>query len=123
MADSRRGEYALIAAIDANEGDMLDWQDITTANQKATNFLQNCIEFANSPANNLDVLHDAFVRASSSINLVNNTMLVLLTPGRVGGSSKERARALDLRTEIMDLDEFLQVSEHSLLNIEFSQIR
>ena len=45
VADSRRGEYALIAPIDANEDDMLDWQDITTANQKATNFLQNCTEF------------------------------------------------------------------------------
>ena len=51
-----------------------------------------------------------------------NTTLILLTPGRVGGSSKEQARTLDLRTEIMDLDEFLQVSEHSLLNIMFSEL-
>ena len=45
-----------------------------------------------------------------------------MTQGRVTGSNKEQARALDLRTEIMDLDEFLQVSEHSLLDIKFSEI-
>ena len=56
------------------------------------------------------------------MNLVDNTMLILLTPSRVGGGSKERARTLELRTEIMDLDEFLQVSEHSHLSIEFSEL-
>ena len=122
VADCRRGEYALIAAMDANEGEMLDWEDVALANQKATTFLQNCNEFANSPSNNLDVLHDSFVRANASMNLVDNTMLILLTPGRVGGGSKERARTLELRTEIMDLDEFLQVSEHSHLSIEFSEL-
>ena len=113
LADTRRGEFALIAALNAEEGAMLDFDRVEGANKKAFRFLNGCTSYSPSPSNNLEVLHDAFVRAASSVDLVSNTTLILLTQGRVTGSNKEQARALDLRTEIMDLDEFLQVSEHS----------
>jgi len=122
VADTRRGEFALIAAVESVEGAMLDFDTIEAANEKAFRFLEGCTSYSPTPSNNLDVLHDAFVRASASVDLVPNTTLILLTPGRVGGSSKEQARTMELRTEIMDLDEFLQVSEHSLLNIMFSEL-
>lgn len=122
VADERRGEYVLIGALDATEGTMLDWDHIEQANKKASKFLKGCNAYSPYPENNLDVLHDAFVRVSDSIDLVNNTLFILLTSGRVGGNSKDKARRLALRTEILDLSEFMQESEHTLLNINFADL-
>ena len=122
VADERRGEYVLIGALDATEGTMLDWDHIEQANKKASMFLEGCNAYSPYPENNLDVLHDAFVRVSDSIDLVNNTLFILLTSGRVGGNSKDKARGLALRTEILDLSEFMQESEHTLLNINFADL-
>ena len=42
VADTRRGEFALIAAVDAVEGAMLDFDTIEAANKKAYRFLEGC---------------------------------------------------------------------------------
>jgi len=120
VVDSEGGETALIAALDVNEGDSVEWSEILSVITKSESFLTSCSDYSSGNPTNLDVLRDNFVRISDRFSLLDNTLLVILTAGKVSDSVKMEARNYSLRTEIVDLNEYLGQSEVSSLDISFS---
>jgi hypothetical protein len=119
IADSVAGETALISASNCAYDSDVDWSEIEKLIGKGKNFLQSCTEYSSGFPSDLDVLRDNFTRLSRQNNLVETTLLVILCAGRVTDSDKMRARNSDLRTEIIDLNEFNGQSEVSSLNVNF----
>jgi hypothetical protein len=119
IADSIAGETALISASNWTYDSDVDWSEIEHLIKKGERFLQSCTEFSSGFPSDLDVLKDNFTRLSQHNNLAETTLLVILCAGRVKDSDKMRARNSDLRTEIVDLNEFNGQSEVPSLNVNF----
>ena len=110
-------EVALISASDCAFDSDVDWYTIENLISKARAFLQSCTDYSTGHPSNLDILRDNFTSLSESDR--RTTLLVILTAGRVPDSVKVRARENELRTEIVDLNEYTGQSEESLLNVNF----
>jgi hypothetical protein len=117
IADSTVGEIALISASDCIYDSDVSWDNIEKLISKATAFLQTCTNYSTGHPSNLDVLRDNFTSLSESDK--QTTLLVILSSGRVPDSVKVKARKNELRTEIVDLNEYNGQSEESLLSVNF----